>query len=389
MPNKPTKLTKSAIDALEPKATDYIVWDGMIAGFGVKVTPAGKKVALLQYRFNARTRKLTIGTIGSITIDQARKIAEKQRGEVANGNDPAAEKLAKRREATENRLADHFATYEAEKLSQRRTGTEVLRIFKYDVLPVLGSKPITAITRAEVISVVTRVKSRGSPTAANRTFAEMRSFFSWLVGRGVLDKSPVDGLRAQGSERKRERFLSDDELSRVLKAARSTPFPYGAIVLLLAYTGQRLNEVAGMRWDELNLDDRTWTIPASRAKNGKAHIVHLAAPVMDVIRALPNTGSLVVSLSDDQPFSGWSKAKRALDGRSKTSDWTHHDLRRTMVTGMAGAGIAPYVADRILNHVQGTISGVAAVYQKHDFLLERKAALDLWASRLMELEHAS
>ena len=137
-----------------------------------------------------------------------------------------------------------------------------------------------------------------------------------------------------------------------------------------------------MRWAELDLPVRTWTIPAVRSKNGKPHIVHLSDAAVDVLAGLPRVADLVFTTNGRTPFQAWSKAKRELDQRSAISGWTLHDLRRTVVSGMARLGIPPHIADKILNHQSGTISGVAAVYQRHQFLTERRDALDRWSDHV-------
>jgi len=154
--------------------------------------------------------------------------------------------------------------------------------------------------------------------------------------------------------------------------------PFGGIVQLLAMTGQRREEVAQLSWNELDLDAEVWTLPGHRTKNGKAHTVHLSAPARDVLTGSPRLGSFVFTSTGRASFQGCSPYKRELDAMCGVPGWRLHDLRRTMVSGMAKLGVAPHVADRILNHASGTISGVAAVYQRHEFLAERKAALDLW-----------
>jgi integrase len=150
--------------------------------------------------------------------------------------------------------------------------------------------------------------------------------------------------------------------------------PYGGIVELLALTGQRREEVAQLTWGEIDLPSRTWTLPASRTKNAKRHIVHLSNEAVAVLKRAPAMGGFVFSLSGIKPFQSFSAAKRALETLSGVSDWRLHDLRRTCVSGMARLGVAPHVADKVLNHQSGTISGVAAVYQRHEFLAERRAA---------------
>jgi integrase len=207
--------------------------------------------------------------------------------------------------------------------------------------------------------------------------------FNWAVGRGILEKSPCVGLsKPSQGEKSRDRVLSDEELRRVVFAARQSDRPYGAIVELLALTGQRRTEVGNMGWKELDLEKGMWTIPASRAKNGKKHMVHLSPRALEIINAQELHGELVFPTSDRKPFIAFSRAKRAFDEASGVTDWVLHDLRRTVVSGMAGLGVAPHVADKILNHQSGTISGVAAVYQRHEFLAERKNAIDLWSSHV-------
>jgi integrase len=161
--------------------------------------------------------------------------------------------------------------------------------------------------------------------------------------------------------------------------------PYGGIVELLALTGQRREEVAGLHWDELDLAQRTWTIPRVRTKNSKAHIVHLSKQALAVLKKADRRGPLVLSPLGTKTFQNFTHAKRDLDQLSGITGWRLHDLRRTCVSGMARLGIAPHVADKILNHQTGTISGVAAVYQRHEFLSERRQALDLWGAHVANI----
>jgi integrase len=221
----------------------------------------------------------------------------------------------------------------------------------------------------------------------------------------------------EGREVSRDRVLSDTELGEFWRASGLLPYPFGPFFRLLVLTLQRRNEVAGMQWSEVAPDLSTWTIPAERAKNGKAHIVHLSEPARHVLAGLhrqtdPKTGAispLVFTITGRTPISGFSaavarleamimqeRAEQAASGQKKrekspstlqaTVGWRLHDLRRTGVTVMARLGIGPHVADRVLNHTEGTIKGVAAVYQRHEFLTERAAALDAWAKYLLETQ---
>ena len=161
-------------------------------------------------------------------------------------------------------------------------------------------------------------------------------------------------------------------------------WPYGAIVEFLALTGQRREEVAQLKPPEIDDKARAWTIPAERAKNKKAHIVHLSEPAWALITGHLD-GDFVFATSRGNRFQTFGKAKRDLDKLCGIRGWRLHDLRRTIVSGMARLGIPPHVADKILNHQAGTISGIAAVYQRHDFLAERKDALDRWSSHVNQI----
>src|SRR5277367_3117376 len=154
------------------------------------------------------------------------------------------------------------------------------------------------------------------------------------------------------------------------------------IVELLTLTGQRREEAARCVWEEIDLHSRIWTLPNLRTKNAKPHTVHLSVQAIAVLNQASKQGKFVFSAAGTHSFQDFSNAKRELDVISGVTGWRLHDLRRTCVSGMAGLGIAPHVADKILNHQSGTISGVAAVYQRHEFLRERKEALDRWGAHV-------
>jgi integrase len=183
----------------------------------------------------------------------------------------------------------------------------------------------------------------------------------------------------------RDRVLADDELARVIVAAREISGPYSGIVELLALTAQRREEVACVTPDELDIEQRIWTLPKGRTKNAKPHIVHLSNEAIVVLNRANKIGPFVFSIDGAKSFQEFSRAKRELDELSGVRDWRLHDLRRTCVSGMARLGIPPHVADKVLNHQSGTISGVAAVYQRHDFLAERKDALERWGTHVRKI----
>ena len=177
----------------------------------------------------------------------------------------------------------------------------------------------------------------------------------------------------------------------MIVGARKIGGPYGGIVEILALTGQRREEVAECPWDELDLDGQIWTLPKSRTKNDKAHLVHLSDQSVAILKRVKKEKKepFVFSVYGTKPFQGFSEAKRELNKICGVKDWRLHDLRRTCVSGMCRLGVPPHVADKIFNHQGGTISGVAAVYQRHEFLSERQDALEQWAAHVGKLAGAT
>jgi integrase len=382
------KMTKSNIDTLTIGKSDVVYWDVGRPGFGVKVTPRGRKVFVVLYRTGgggSRLRKYTIGPYGRVTLHQAQVAAQKVFTAKLEGRDPAGEKREAKRRIVADRVDDQLEAYIAQHVSQRRSGGEISRLLRREIGKVWGSRSIHEITKRDVVEVITDIEQRGAPIAANKTLKILKTFLRWCVGRAVLDQSPADGIPLPAKEISRDRILTDDELARVIIAAREMGGRYGGIVELLTLTAQRREEVARASPDELDIEQRIWTLPKSRTKNGKPHIVHLSNEAVVVLNRANKIGPLVFSLDGAKPFQEFSRAKRELDELSGVKDWRLHDLRRTCVSGMARLGIPPHVADKILNHQAGTISGVAAVYQRHDFLAERKDALERWGAHVRKI----
>ena len=382
------RLTKSAIDALPTPKSDTVYWDAGFPGFGVKVTPKGRKVFIVLYRTagaGSKLRKYTVGPYGHVTLHQARVAAQKVFAAKLEGRDLAAEKRESKRRVVADRVEDLLENFIAQYLIQNRSAGEIARLLRREMGMAWNGKSIHEISKRDVVEVISAIEQRGAPIAANKALKSIKTFLRWCVGRAVIDQSPAEGVPLPAKEVARDRVLDDQELAQVILAARKMGGPYGGMVELLALTGQRRGEVAGLTWQELNLEQRVWTIPKSRTKNAKAHVVHLSEQSMAALRRAEQPGPLVFSLLGTKPFQEFSRAKSLLDQLSGVRGWRLHDLRRTSVSGMARLGVAPHVADKILNHQSGTISGVAAVYQRHEFLAERRAALDLWGAHIGQL----
>jgi integrase len=394
------KVTKRSVDALRAGPADQFLWDDELRGFGLKVTPAGRRVYLLQYRLGGRgssTRRMTIGVHGSPwTPAGARSEAERLLILVRQGKDPADEKAERKRIATE--LA--FDAYSLKFLKDYgkpnwRDGTygnAESNLRRY-VTPILKKKPLPNVRRADISAVFDALPS-ASPALPRNIFALVRKLFAWAVERGDIDRSPLEGFKGPPNVASRDRVLSDAELKMVWGGARRLSYPFGTLVRFLLVTGQRREEAAAMDWREFSQSTREWNIPAGRAKNGTAHTVPLNALALSILNERagkdhwPKKG-LIFSTTGKTPISGFSKAKARLDTLIAESNedeaiepWRLHDLRRTLATGLQRLGIRFEVTEAVLNHVSGSKSGVAGVYQRHDWKQEKRDALDAWAAHI-------
>jgi integrase len=370
-------LTKTVIDQLQAATRETVYWDAGLPAFGVKVTPKNRKVFIVLYRTTdgqARLRKYTIGPYGHFTLQQARAAARQVLAARSDGRDPATEKKTAKVRTAQGGIDELVADFIAKHASKNRTAMETERIFRREVLSRWGGRSVQRISKHDVIELIEEIERRGAPIMANRVLAAVRKFFNWLVGRALLDRSPCDGISALGREKARDRVLDDTELTAVLEATGVMGEPFGSIVGMLVLTGQRREEVAGLAWAEIDQRSRLWNLSGARTKNGKPHIVHLSDPAWALLDAVPRLGPLAFSTDGEHSFQNFGRSKKQLDAVSGVSGWVLHDLRRTVVSGMARLGVPPHIADKILNHQTGTISGVAAVYQRHEFLAETEGS---------------
>jgi integrase len=222
----------------------------------------------------------------------------------------------------------------------------------------------------------------------NRTRAYLSVLFNWATEeeQNLIESSPVRKLSKRKKklikEVSRDRVLTEDEISELWNTG--SPHPVGALFKLLLLTGQRRSEVAGMRWQDLDLDRALWTIPGSLTKNHEQHTVPLSKQALAVLAALPRIGEeFVITTTGKTPFSGFSKAKVSLDGKAGGTGWRWHDLRRTFATFSAEELTTPQaVVEAILNHKSGTTSGLAGVYNRAQYTKQKAEALQAWANLL-------
>lgn len=407
------KLTDRTVeDAQCPEGRkDVLLFDDALKGFGLRVTAGGKRVFIFQYRVGSTVRRTSLGEWGAkFTSTQARKRAETLRGQVRERRDPVSEHKTKQAATlaaeAEARAAAASAAYTVDALIQqwtehhlatrsdsyrKRVPAELRRALKSWV-KVSADK----LDRADAVRALDKVKSASGPVAANRLRAEARACWGWAVKRGALGANPWEATpRPLERETARERVLTDAELGTLYTSAGALTAPWGVLVRLLILTGQRRGEVAGMRWEELDLDRSTWTLPGERTKNGHAHTVPLPDEAVTLLRTVMRRkgAEFVFEGPRKTAMSGFGKMKARLDealdeaakeANSKVLPWVLHDMRRTMATGLQRLGVRLEVTEAVLNHVSGSRSGIVGVYQRHGWQTEKAAALKGWTAHVLK-----
>lgn len=426
------RLTKTLVETTPPGATDTYLWDDTLKGFGLKVTPGKARVYLVQYRprglaaADSKTRRFTLGRHGSPwTIDKARAAAADILARVRLGEDPAAT-LASAREKDCRAIADAEAAEAAElarreqearlafeliteeflekHASRNKTARESRRILENDAVPAWKGRPVTAITKRDVIDLIDDVEER-SAGAARLVFAQLRKLFNWCVERAYLDISPCTAINGPSLFKPRDRWLADAEIRIVWLACEELGLPYGPLFKLLLVTAQRRGEVSGLSPSELNFERAEWIIPGARTKNGREHAVDLSPLALELLRPLVPPGTnkpFVFTTTGRTPVSGHSAARKTLNEiieRRRVEEaeacgmaapqqpmlpWRLHDLRRTGATHMSRLGARREVVEAVLNHLTGR-GGLVGVYQHYDYRDERKAALLAWGSHIQSI----
>lgn len=388
-------ITKRAVDALEP---GELLADTEVRGFVARRLPSGVVTYGFRYRDKGtgKRRWMALGLHGQITPDQARDLAKQHAGAVASQRDPQAE-LQEARAAAEaagpgksvDALLDEFLARHVRKAGLR-TADEIESTLARLVRPRIGEKGIYDLRRSEVVEMLDDIEDTVSARTADKVLGHLRKAFNWYAPRDDQFNSPiVPGMaRTKLRDLSRDRTLSDDEIRDVWAALPAVNPVYARIVETLLRTAQRLNEVARLNWDEVEPQGEAWTVPADRYKSKVAHTVpilpEVAALLGDRPEPVTSRNRYVFSTTGGAaPFSGFSKAKIALDAAiasaRKTAKqkpmpaWRLHDLRRTARSLMARAGVHADVAERVLGHLQ---PGVKGIYDRHAYLDEKRLALE-------------
>jgi integrase len=290
-----------------------------------------------------------------------------------------------------------------------RSYYDVKRVMEKEVKPRWGDRAITSISSREIGELLDAIVDRGAPVMARRTHAYLHRFLKWCSApprHRYLQSNPLQGAEkpAKGAEKARNRALSDEELARVWHAAQKLGYPYGSAAQMLILTGARCSEASLMPWEEVGEDEMF--IPGERMKNGEAHIIPISSTLATFLAALPRINPKgkrkavwLFTSSGRAPIANWSRAKRELDALAAAlgpdgkplaeakplPGWRIHDLRRTVATGLQRLHIPLEVTEAVLAHKGVSRTGIAGVYQVHDWRDEKRAALEAWGRAVMAL----
>jgi len=413
------KITALAIENWKPTASrqEVLLGDGLY----LVVQPSGVKSWALRYRrkSDGKAVKHTVGQYPAITLKDARSAATELRAQIERGGDPHGIKVAtrKQREAGtdtfEAALRRYVAQYQFKRCKSWEWAARMLGLAvdpgaarapkqcpplvvikdgskgangqrRTSLADRWGGRRVADITAADIAAAVEKASER-APVVANRLHAVLSSFFRWAASQNVrlVPVNPCSGLNRPTKETSRERVLSDDELRRVWAAAGELGHPYTGIVRLLVLTGQRRNEIADLRWSEIDLENRVLHFPRERTKNGRPHDVPLSAAALAIVAGLPKlVDADRVFTVKRRPITAFSRKKNRLDARSDVTDWTLHDIRRTVASGLQRLGVRLEVTEAVLNHRGGSMAGIIGVYQRHDYPTEKRDALARWADHV-------
>lgn len=387
------KFTDRQVQALKPLTARYDRWEGN--GLGVRVSPHGRKSWVMVYRFEGRPRYVTLGVYPNMSVAQAHVAHSKALVAVATGIDPGARQLeakqADRNAPTVAALVKEYLHHHVHPNLRERTAREYQRILEREVLPVLGTLKAKDITRRDVIALLDEVKRRGG-TLAVYTLAVIRAMYHFAVDRAMVDANPCLRVKSPAPKTTRDRVLSREELKVLWSVTAfdvpvALSWPVQAVLRLMVLTGQRKGECLAARWEHIDWESGTWTIPADTAKNGRIHTVPLSKEALRLLehvraRAEDSPWLFPSPRIPAQPTSGITvdhALHRTLPSLG-LEGFTPHDLRRTVASGLASLGTPRLVVSKVLNHSDGSVT---AIYDRHTYLPEMREALERWAGNLV------
>lgn len=386
-------LTDLKIKKLSPGPKRYEVPDGQ--GLSIRVMPSGVKSWIFRYTFDGVRRRMALGGYPGVTLADARVRHGDAMKKLQRGVDPGAEaKEAKAKRKAAPTFEDLLDEFWEKELKNQLTADERKRLVEKDAMPAWRKRRVASITRRDAVLLVDKVRER-APVTANRLQGVLVRMLNFAAERGIIENSPLAGLR-RPKEESRSRVLENEEIKSLWAALDLENKKIDIYVLtklalkLVLLTGQRPGEVASMRWDQLAGD--WWTIPA--VPDSKKHMEENKVPLLPMAKEVIETARIY---SGDSPFVFRSsyKEKAPLTPRAMSNairrhreemgikeHFTPHDLRRTLRTRLAELGIEDVVAEKVLNH---KLQGVLRIYNRYEYLDEKRAALAKWERRLKEI----
>lgn len=364
-------LTDTKIAAIKPPATGQQEHpDHKVTGLRLRVGAGGAKTWTLRRRVRDKVINRKLGTYPAMKLAAARN---------------AAEKLieALERDGGTQGIDRTFRSAAEAWIKAKDRPDGIRRQLELHVFPEWGERRLGEIKRAEVRELIQGLEGEVLP---NRVLASIKTIFGYAISQDWIEASPADRIDPPNKETVRDRVLTMPEIARVWNAAGLLGYPVGPWVQMLLLTAQRRSEVAGMRWADLDLDNSTWTLPASETKAKRAHLVLLAPLAMQIIKTMPEVGEYVFSTTASGPIRGFAKSKRLLDtwlaskGVGFDDPWRFHDLRRSAATHMVRLGIPELVVSRVLNHAVQGVTGKH--YALHSYAAEKRHALEAWAAEV-------
>ena len=392
--------TAKNIDLAEGRSDDILFCErlieydlfksGMIlpTGFGLRLRRASRGRILrhwiFQYRQHGRNRRMIIGSADTVTPAQAQEKARKLHAEVELGGDPQARKVERRKKDSLS-LRSVVSDYLAQKTGVKEGTLRMLRTYLEGPLYLnpLHGVPLDRINRKDIAARLLAVsRASGAPTAIAFRSA-LSSLFVWAMQMGLTEHNPVVNSFKPPTPGSRDRVLTDPELAAIWNALEDDD--YAKVIKLLVCTGCRRAEVGGIKWTEFSDDMSTWGLPKERAKNAKEHKLPVTPLMAEIIESIPRRDGFDLLFGRKRGFTGWSIGKRALDKKLGLKPWRHHDIRRSVATGLANIGVQPHVVEQILNHQSGHKRGPAGIYNRSVYTNEVRAALALWSDHVRTL----
>ena len=374
-------LTDAAVKRLKAPAIAQIdYFDSGYPGLALRVSCGGRKSWNYIYRFAGKPRRMTFDTFPAMTLAGAHEAWRQARDDVRAGLDPAKPKAPE--PATD--FGSVFEEWMQRDQAGQRSERDVRKRMEREVVHLWTHRKITDIGKRDILDAIDRVADRGHKTSALRLYAHLHRMFQWCLGRGIVTANPVTALPKPGDETRRDRVLNDAELIAVWNAAEKIGYPFGQATQLLILTGARRQEIAALKWSEI--EDGAIRLSGARTKNGQPHLIPLSSFARSILDSNPRTGDFVFSLTGKFPIRNWSRAKADLDDYACiTEPYVLHDFRRTAATNLQKLKVPLEVTEAILGHVSGSRAGIVGIYQKHDYAPEKRAALEVWGAHVMAL----